>query len=122
MSYQPLDDDEFPSLINRLATAVLAPVFFNLSLLIVWAMFFRRVHFYSGALTHRIPLSGTALLWLSIGLPALAGFILGAGRSITLLGHFFYTNRGFERNRLITIALWIGLLFCAYQLEAVVSL
>lgn len=46
MSKHSASDDAFTSLLNRLVTAVLAPIFFNLSLLIIWAMFFRKTHFF----------------------------------------------------------------------------
>lgn len=61
------------------------------------------------------------MLWLTIGVPALLGFGLGAGRSITMLGHLFYTNRGFEQNSLIALGLWIGLFFCALLLAGAFS-
>lgn len=93
----------------------MAPIIFNLCLLIVWAMFMRGR---AVLLAEHSPLSGQGWLLLGVVLPALLGFVLGAERSITLLGHFFYTNRGYQQNLVITIAAWVALFSAAYWLSA----
>jgi hypothetical protein len=113
----PEEDDEPLSISDRLFAAVLAPVAFNISVIIVLAVFFRRSRFIGRFLYNDIPLLGSFLLLALVILPALAGLFMGTARFITLLGHFFYTNMESEKDARITVAAWACLFLVAYLLS-----
>jgi hypothetical protein len=115
----PEENDEPPSLSDRLFAAVLAPVVFNISVIIVLAVFFRRSRFIGRVLYNDIPLLGNFLLLALAILPALIGLFIGTARFITLLGHFFYTNMEHEKDAVITVAAWACLFLVAYLLSRV---
>lgn len=115
----PEKDDEPVSLSDRLFAAVLAPVVFNISVIIVLAVFFRRSRFIGRVLYNDVQLLGGTLLLALVILPALIGLFMGTGRFVTLLGHFFYTNMEHEKDARITVAAWVCLFLVAYLLSRV---
>lgn len=116
----PEENDEPLGLTDRLFAAVLAPVVFNISVIIVLAVFFRRSRFIGRVLYNDIPLLGNFLLLLALVIfPALIGLFIGTARFITLLGHFFYTNMEHERDVLITVTAWACLFLVAFLLSRV---
>jgi len=98
---------ETPSvtLSERLVAAVLTPLFFNLSLLILAA--------YSSGRTFRHTLHWYALsgrtLWLMLAIPAVVGFLAGTEGTARLMGHAFGTNHGSERSAVMSVLVWLGL-------------
>ena len=114
------NENEQPSLQDRLLIAVLAPIFFNISIIIVLAMFFRRSRFIGRFLFYQAHWSGFLVFLVAGLLPAVAGFMMGSTKFATLLGHFFYTNMEHERDMSKTIAVWLGLFFIAYLLSGAV--
>lgn len=113
-------DVEHPSFIDRLLTAILAPIAFNISIFIVLSMFFGS----SGArmfnrtrLIYQIPVD--FILIIVVLLPALAGFLLGFSKFVTLFGHLFYTNMGDEKDIYKTIGVWVCLFLIAYFITGV---
>ncbi|WP_036299889.1 hypothetical protein [Methylotenera sp. L2L1] len=114
-----LEQDEEPSLLDRLGTAILAPIAFNFGIVVI-------VSLISGSV--RSPLlnpfrwlygiSASYLLLVSILLPAIAGFIMGMTKFTTLYGHFFYTNGDDEKSIPMTILVWAVLLLTAYIFSA----
>ena len=97
--------------------AALAPIFFNFSILIIVATLFRRSRLLGDLLALQPHWSGRLVLLVFVGLPAMAGFAMGASRCARLLGHFFYTNMDSEKDVTKTIAAWGGLLLIAYLLS-----
>lgn len=108
---------ELPSFQERLLMAVLAPIFFNLSILIVLAVFLRRSLRLGAYLFYHPHWPGALIFLIAVALPALAGFTMGVKRFATLLGHFFYTNMEHEKDVKITLASWVGFLLIAYLLS-----
>jgi len=100
--------------------AVLAPVVFNISIIIVLAMVFRRSRFLGRFLFYQAHWSGFVVVLVAGFLPAIAGFMMGTSKFATLLGHFFYTNMEHEKDMSKTIACWLGLFVIAYLLSGVV--
>ena len=90
--------------------AILAPLLFNLSLLLALAVVARR----SIAFTHfallRFSLLGWVLAVVLIAIPALAGFMLGGIKCGRILGHLFYTNNENEKSVNKTVLAWVILL------------
>jgi hypothetical protein len=111
------DEVEPPGFTDRLFAAILAPIVFNISILIVLAVFFRRSRFIGKVIYNDIPLLGSFLLSALVILPALTGLLIGTGRFITLFGHFFYTNMEHEKDARITVAAWACLFLIAYLLS-----
>jgi hypothetical protein len=112
------EDELPPTLADRLLMAVLAPVVFNVSIVIALSTFFRR----SRALNNLFLQSGTASsLWLLgfflIGVPALAGFMLGVNRCAVWLGHLFFTNMEHEKDPYKTALAWVCLFALFYLLS-----
>lgn len=103
------------SLPDRLLAALLAPLFFNVSVLVVMLVVFR--------LSHRLPkllLAGAdipASLLIMNPAPALAGFLTGTDKMVKLLGHCFYTHLENERNIVATLFIWLVLFGSAYTLS-----
>jgi hypothetical protein len=110
------DTEDELSLQNRLLTALLAPVFFNLSIFIFIGLISRRSRLMGKLLIYE----GHLLIALLLLLPAIAGFMMGTSKFATLLGHFFGTNMEHERDLRITAALWIGLGLIAYLLSRLI--
>lgn len=100
--------------------AFLAPIFFNISIIIVLAVVFRRTRFLGRFLFYQTHWSGALILLIAGLLPALAGFAMGTSRFAILLGHFFYTNMENEKELGITLACWLTLLAIAYLLSGAV--
>lgn len=116
-SRNALEDNEPPGLADRLGAAVLAPIVFNISILIVLSTFFRRSGAIGRILFNHSYFSGS-FLWLALALlPALAGYLIGTARFITLLGHFFYTHMEHEKDARVTVAAWGCLFLLAYLIS-----
>lgn len=112
--------EDHPSFIDRLLTAILAPIAINISIFIVLSIFFGS----SGArmfnrtrLIYQIPID--FILLIVVLLPALAGFLLGFSKFTTLFGHLFYTNIGDEKDIYKTIGAWVCLFLIAYCITGV---
>ncbi len=120
------EENEQPTFQDRLVMAVLAPIVFSISMLIVLSplIFFlmRSVRNNLGDLYYlHLPHWSVVLIVLVAGLlPAIAGFILGTSKLAKLLGHFFYTNMWYERDIRKTIACWLGLFAIAFFLLGMV--
>lgn len=107
-----------PGLADRLLMAAIAPLAFNISIIIVIAMLFRRSGYWARHLLYPTDIPGGRLIFLvTIAAPAIAGFLMGSRRFATLFGHFFFTNMDHEKNIALTTALWAGLIGCAYWLS-----
>lgn len=114
---RPSPDDDPPTLVERLIMAILTPVMFNLSLLILVSSVFKRSWYMRRALLYPGAYTSVWLIaLLLVGLPALLGFCLGAKRGATLLGHFFYTNMEHERSLQKTALAWASLFLISYLL------
>jgi hypothetical protein len=106
-----------PGLADRMLMAIVAPIVFNISIVIVIAMFFRRSRYLARYLLYPTEISGGLVFLAACVLPAIAGFLMGASRFATLLGHFFYTNMDHEKDIAKTTAAWAGLILLAYLLS-----
>lgn len=106
---------------ERLAMAVLAPVMFNVSILIMIGTFFKRGRFLEKLLAPTLLTSPWLLGFLLIGVPAITGFVLGVNRLATLLGHFFMTNDGEEKSLLKTLCAWGSLFLLVYCISRLVD-
>lgn len=115
------EEDEPPTLLERLVMAALAPIMFNVSILIVIGTFFKRGRFLEKLLAPTLLTSPWLLGFLLIGLPAITGFVLGVNRLATLLGHFFMTNDGEEMSPLKTLLAWGGLFLLIYLISRLVD-
>lgn len=116
---KPKEENEPPSFQDRLLMAVLAPIAFNISIIIVLATIFRRSRFLGRFLFYQSHWSGFVVLLVAILLPALAGFMMGTSKFVTLLGHFFCTNMENEKDMSKTIACWVTLVAITYLLSGV---
>lgn len=116
-----LESNEKPSLLDRLGTAIMAPIAFNFSILIVLSLMFsgtrKYILYFKNPVRLLYGVPGNYLLLVSILLPALVGFMLGMNRFTTLYGHFFYTNSESERSVSMTVLVWAILLLTAYILS-----
>lgn len=117
---QSEEENEQPSLQDRLLMAILAPIAFNISIIIVLSIFFRHSRFLGRFLFYQAHWSGILVLLVAGLLPAAVGFMMGTSKFATLLGHFFYTNMEREKDMSKTIAAWIGLFVIAYLLSGAV--
>ena len=112
--FQP-EEDLSPTLAERLLMAALAPVVFNVSIVIALSTVFKRSRVVDRFLLHS---GATTSLWLLgfllIGVPALAGFMLGVNRCAVWLGHLFLTNMEHEKDLLKTALAWGCLFLTAY--------
>lgn len=114
--------EKYPSLTDRLVTAILAPVAFNFSLFILLALILgssgSRILIRSQVI-YKIP-PNLAFIFCIL-LPALLGFMMGLSKFSTLFGHLFYTNQGNEKNGFITILAWLGFFCVAYLMKPLLS-
>lgn len=106
--------DKQPSVNERIVMALLAPLFFNLSLLICFFLLFRRARRLGVLGAYEAFTSAWGLFVLLIVIPAVVGYRLGGDKCATLLGHFFYTNVGSERSLPKTTLAWGTFLLVAY--------
>jgi hypothetical protein len=112
------NQNEEITLIDRALTAVVAPIIFNISILLIASQIFGKslrlgVYHRTSWLSDPIFLIGCLLL------PILLGFILGSSAFATLLGHFFYTNHESKRSPKKTVTVWIVLFSLAYLLSKI---
>lgn len=116
-----LESNEKTSLLDRFSTAIMAPIAFNFSILIVLSLMFsgtrKYILYFKNPVRLLYGVPGNYLLLVSILLPALVGFMLGMNRFTTLYGHFFYTNSESERSVSMTVLVWAILLLTAYILS-----
>jgi hypothetical protein len=119
-SQQSDEKNEQPSLQDRLLMAVLAPIIFNISIIIVLAIALRRSRSIGRFLFYQAHWSGFLVVLVAGFLPAIAGFMMGTSKFATLLGHFFYTNMEHEKDMRKTIASWLSLFIIAYLLSGAV--
>ncbi|MGK2915214.1 MAG: hypothetical protein ACSLE5_12350 [Porticoccaceae bacterium] len=104
---------EQTSLAERFLMAVFAPVVFNILLFIVLGIYFRHPRYFRKFLLRQIHWPDEVIFLALVALPAIGGFMMGVSRCATLVGHFFYTNIGQERNIIKTLAAWGSLLLVA---------
>jgi len=98
---------------------------FNVSLLFLSGGLFRRSRLVERTLLSPASHSSSFLFLaalLLVGLPALAGFVLGVNRTAILLGHLFYTNFEHERSPAKTLLAWAGLILIAWLLPKLLGL
>lgn len=113
--------EDHPSFIDRLLTAILAPIAFGFPIIIVLAVLWG-----AGAriirrhrLIDQVPVD--LILFIIIVLPAITGFVMGMSRFTMLYGHFFYTNMGNEKDIRKTIVAWGCLFLIAYCITGVLA-
>src|SRR4051812_48284741 len=99
-------DDEPPSLLDRIITALLAPLFFNISAVVMIAVYYRD-HRYLRWLALRPSSRWLHAAMLFSIVAAIAGFVFGSKGFASFLGHCFYTNEESQQNPLITALIWI---------------
>jgi hypothetical protein len=100
------------SLGDRLLSAVLTPLFFNISLVIFAALVSRRGRML-GELLYMYAAPGLGML-MFVALPAIVGFLAGSSGTAKLLGHAFLTHGGSERNIILTLLVWAAFAMCFY--------
>lgn len=116
-SQQSQEENERPSIQDRLLMAVLAPIVFNISIIFVLVLVFRRSRILGRLMFYQAHWSGFFVVLVAGLLPAIAGFMMGTSKFSTLLGHFFYTNMEHEKDIRKTIACWVCLFVAAYALS-----
>jgi hypothetical protein len=107
-------EKEAPPFYERIVMALLAPIFFNISLLICFSLLFRRSRFLLDIFTFETPMSGWGWIAILIFVPAITGYLLGVEKCATLLGHFFYTNMEHEKDLRKTVCAWACFFLIAY--------
>jgi len=113
--HQNQPDDEPFDFWDRIIAAVLAPVVFNFSVLVVLAVVFKRstlaaLFFLTG------PVFNAATIVLVL-VPVIVGFVFGTNGVANLLGHSFYTHLESKRDARVTAAIWIAIFLAAYWIE-----
>ncbi len=116
-------EEEQPDLMDRLLTAILAPIFFNVAVLIVVFVFFSKSKSMKFLFVRGVPTSATGLstTTILIGIPALVGFIGGSIKFVKFLGHSFLTNSPAEQDWIKTLGIWLIIFFAAFVLSHVLS-
>ncbi|WPB57657.1 hypothetical protein [Xylophilus sp. GOD-11R] len=88
---------------ERLIAAVLAPIFFNVSLVVLYGVFARRLLWPDSF----IGFSGSpGLLAVCLVLPVVYGLASGVHGVARALGHMFLTHDEHEKSGLCTVAHW----------------
>jgi hypothetical protein len=93
------------TLSDRIVSAILTPVFFNIFLVIVIAInsssmqFARHIRSIYGA--------SAMAVYVMLLLPALTEFIAGSSGTAKIVGHAFWTNHDAEKSVLATAAVWL---------------
>ncbi len=98
-----------PDLSDRLLAALLAPVAFNLCVLILYALFFR--------VATPVELVSGPLVIVLIAVPAAVGFAAGTDGFVRFLGHSFYTHEETERELRLTAAIWVVIIILTWLLS-----
>lgn len=112
------DGTETISLGDRVFTAIIAPIVFNISIALILSQILGKslrlgIYHRSFWLENPFFFIGCVLL------PALLGFVLGSSAFATMLGHFFYTNHESQRSSPMTCTVWLVLIFTTYLLSKV---
>lgn len=112
------NEAEVVDLKDRLLAAFLAPLFMNISVLIVVAWVFQRSHYMGRMFYHYInfPFSTGKIYFLSLCvMPCIIGFALGTNRFINFAGHCFMTHfSSREHDVKITVLIWACILEVSY--------
>jgi len=112
------DYSEDVGLVDRLFAAFLAPIFMNISVLIVAASVFDRSRYTSRMFYHytNLPFSAGKVYVISLCvIPAILGFAMGTTRFFNFAGHCFMTNVRDENNDIrITVLIWACILGVSY--------
>lgn len=112
------DDSEKVGLVDRLLAAFLAPIFMNISVLIVVASLFDHSH-YMGRMFYdytNFPFFSGKFYVISLCvIPAIIGFVLGTARFFNFAGHCFMTNLSDQKNDIrITAVIWACIFGVSY--------
>jgi hypothetical protein len=99
-------------MLDRFLAAILSPLFFNVSLLIVATCMSRRGRLF-GSLMYLYTSPGLGMM-LFVALPAAVGFIAGTSGTAKLLGHAFWTHVESERSIAATVIVWGLFAVCFY--------
>ena len=119
------DYSEHVGLVDRLFAAFLAPIFMNISVLIVAASVFDRSR-YTSRMFYRytnLPFSAGKVYVISLCvIPAILGFAMGTTRFFNFAGHCFMTNVRDENNDIrITALIWVCILGGSYFVAKSIS-
>lgn len=90
---------------ERLIAALLTPLVFNASVIIVVAMASRRVHYVFFNLTRVYHALGSGAILLLVA-PAIVGFVAGFDGTVKIFGHAFRTHHDHERSWPATALVW----------------
>jgi hypothetical protein len=96
---------------DRLLAALLAPLAFNLFLLICVCMAGRRLTLRASG---PWPWDGPTAAWVCLFLPALAGFVGGTVGLVSMAGHAFLTHAAHEQRAWATLLIWAVVLGSGY--------
>ena len=105
------------SLGDRILSAFLTPIFFNIGLVILLAIDSSSWQF--ARLVRSIYGGSDMAPYVMLALPAAIGFLAGSHGTSKILGHAFWTNHDNEKSLLATILVWLsvgGLLLFAQHL------
>lgn len=119
------NEEEKPSLFDRLIAAIIAPIVFNFCVITTIAFWYsflpRRTIYFFNPFRRLIFLSGEFILAISIILPIVAGFLLGLTRFGNLIGILFPFGTDDNPNYIKTIFAWILLTLYAYIYAKILS-
>lgn len=101
---------------DRLIAALLAPVFFNVAVLITLACILKFDTYLLQRLTDLSAVS-TGIGVVFIALPSAIGFLFGTSGFAWFLGHCFYTHDDAQQNPVITALLWATIGLLAYWIS-----
>ena len=104
-SKKPRTGADSVSLSERIWSAVLTPVFFNIGLVIFLAIDSSSWRF----ARHLRSIYGSSELapYVMLVMPAAVGFVAGSRRTSKIMGHALWTNHESEKSVLATVLVWL---------------
>lgn len=111
---------------DRILSAIISPVIFNLSVVIMLGVLNKKGYWFRVSLgdiqSIALGYTGQKLFLLFVLVPAIYGLIFGSKGVSEFIGHAFYSNMPEQKNMAITLSIWATILLTAYFMQSQISI
>ena len=112
-------------MLDRLLSAIISPVIFNLSVVIMLGVLNKKGYWFRVSIgdiqSIALGYMGQKIFILFVIIPAIYGLVFGSKGVSQFIGHAFYSNMEEQKNLAITISIWAIIFLTAYFMQNQIS-